>query len=128
MNKDLEVLLQKDAYLDEWSEWSACTLSCIKEGSKSFGTKTRSAKCVEGKNGGQTCLDLIGDASGKKVETVNCAGEVPYCPVNHSYLTWTSWSECPKCYDSSEPNVKQKRTRACVDGRHGGSKCPDTIR
>ena len=66
MNKDLEVLLQKDAYLDEWSEWSACTLSCIKEGSKSFGTKTRSAKCIEGKNGGQTCLDLIGDVGGLK--------------------------------------------------------------
>ena len=129
VNKDVEVLLQKDAYLDEWSDWSPCTLSCIKEGSESFGTKTRSANCIEGMNGGQTCFDLLGDASQRKVEIVNCAGEVPYCAVNHSYLTWTSWSDCPKCFDQSEPaNVKRKRTRACVDGRNGGSQCPKTVK
>ena len=97
-----------------------------------FGTKKRFAKCVEGMNGGKTCLDLIGDTSQRKVEKETCAGEVKevikYCPVNHKFLSWTSWSNCPSCVNPSEPKPKRKRTRKCIDGKHGGSECPPQVR
>ena len=127
-NMDVQVLLQKDAFLGEWSDWSSCSLTCIKEDSENFGIKTRMAKCTDGINGGLTCLDLIGDASQTKEEKVNCAGEIKYCQVNHQFLPWTSWSNCPNCVYPSEPNVKQRRTRTCIDGRYGGSKCPWSIK
>ena len=128
MNKPVEVLLQEDAYLEKWSEWSPCTISCISKDSKDFGTRTRKAKCIDGINGGQTCFDLLGDTSLQKVETVNCAEEINYCPIDHEYLPWTSWSECPKCREQSQRNVERKRTRNCVDGKYGGSECPLNIR
>ena len=58
MNQAIDVLLQSDAYLKPWSNWSQCSISCFKEGSgksTDFGSKTRRRNCVEGVNGGLTC-------------------------------------------------------------------------
>jgi len=128
VNQVLNVLLRRDAKLDEWSDWSACSISCLKEGSDDFGNKFRSAKCIEGKNGGLNCAELLGVDSQSKVETANCAGDIPNCPINHEYLNWTSWSQCPPCQPKSDPTVQRKRTRTCVDGRYGGSNCPVEIK
>ena len=128
VNKNVEVLLQEDAYLEEWSEWSQCSITCIGENSKDFGTRTRTAKCIEGKNKGQTCLELIGNSNKIKVMEATCAGVIGPCPIDHYYLDWTPWSDCPKCVKTAESNPKCKRTRRCIDGKHGGSECPSIVR
>ena len=93
-------------------------------GSQDFGYKTRTANCIEGLNGGQTCFDLLNSTSETKEEKVSCAGDIPVCPINFEYGKWTPWTKCPNCFSPSNPNVQQRRTRSCIDGRYGGSKCP----
>ena len=100
----------------------------IIENSKDFGTRTRTAKCIEGKNRGQTCLELIGNSNKLKVMEATCAGVIDPCQIDHHYLNWTPWSDCPKCVNTAESNPKCKRTRRCMDGKHGGSECPSIVR
>ena len=42
------------------------------------------------------------------------------CAVNHK---WTEWSEWGVCNAECGPS-KKTRTRFCIDGKHGGTKCP----
>ena len=56
MNQAINVLLQRDAYLGPWSDWSECSIECYEDGlSMDFGSKTRTRNCVEEVNGGLTC-------------------------------------------------------------------------
>lgn len=129
MNKPIHVLLQKDAHLEEWSDWSPCSISCIREGSSEFGVKSREANCIEGMNGGTTCIQLIGHRGTKKGVTT-CVKEIEHCPINHSWTSWTLWSECPLCFEVNEQSnvIERKRERVCIDGRHGGSSCPSNVK
>ena len=128
VNKDLEVLLRRDAYLGNWSSWSQCSKSCFDGSSKDFGSKIRSAECIEGLNGGLTCLELLKNSTNKRTERVSCAETISHCPQNHKYSHWTQWSSCPKCYEQSDPNPKRERWRHCIDGKYGGTTCPVEIR
>lgn len=68
-----------DCQLSDWSEWTACTLTC--------GTGTRSHKrtvTTDRQNNGKPCGDLVAVA--------NCA-ETP-CTINCVLSAWSSWSVC----------------------------------
>ena len=53
------VLLVQDAYFGPWSSWSLCSKSCIGL-DEQYGQRSRQRTCFEGKNGGQSCYDLLG--------------------------------------------------------------------
>ena len=125
VNKDIDVLHVMNAKLGEWTAWSSCSISCAVEGSGDFGTRTRSADCIEGINGGKTCSNLLGEDALVKTVEENCAGIIDYCPVNHRFLPWSPWSEC---YEPSNPIITQTRSRSCLDGQYGGSACPQNVR
>lgn len=100
----------------------------MEEGSNDYGIKSRYANCTEGFNGGKTCSELLGNNITVKEDVVNCAGNIPYCPLDHTYLPWTTWTTCPKCSEESNPNPKRKRYRHCVDGKYEGSLCPPNVK
>ena len=131
VNRDIEVLLRRDAYLGVWSSWSQCSKSCFDGSSTDFGSKTRSADCIEGLNGGMTCLELLKSSSNVKTERINCAEgaeSISPCPQNHTYSHWTKWSSCPKCFEQSGPKPKRERWRYCINGKYGGTNCSEEIR
>ena len=112
----------------KWSEWTSCSVSCFDEGSNDFGLKSRTANCIEGINGGESCLQILGNDDGKKSQTVNCAEDIQYCSTNHIFMSWTSWTDCPKCFEKSNKNINRKRMRFCINGKYGGTLCPKNVR
>ena len=61
-------------------------------------------------------------------ETINCAGEISGCPVDHQFQKWSKWTECPTCFQPGNKKVERKRSRYCIDGRNGGSMRPAAVR
>ena len=67
------VKLVKDAFFENWSSWTPCTKSCIGIDEK-YGQMSRKRMCFNGKNGGQTCTDLLGHNSTKEqIEVHKCS-------------------------------------------------------
>ena len=54
-----------DAFFDNWSTWTPCTKSCIGTDEK-YGKMSRKRTCFDGKNGGKSCIDLLGNNSTKQ--------------------------------------------------------------
>lgn len=70
-----------DGGLTEWTEWSACSVSCEE------GIITRSRTCTNppAQNGGLDCLDHLSED-----ETCNEGA----CPVDGNWSDWHLWSTC----------------------------------
>ncbi|XP_057299773.1 coadhesin-like [Hydractinia symbiolongicarpus] len=81
----------------DWTEWTACSISCGK------GTKSRDRECTNPKpfSGGSDC-----NALGPAHESSECEIE---CPVNGGYGEWTHWDKCTADCGGGW----HTRTRAC---------------
>jgi hypothetical protein len=97
-----------DCVVGDWTEWSACTVSCGAAG----GSKTRSRSNVAAQLGGVVCPT-------KNVEVESC-NRTP-CPEHCQVGGWTTWSACTKTCGGGS-SVRSRSVIARAD--HGGYVCP----
>ena len=109
-----------DCKLGDWTSWSSCSVTCLNTTRHNFPTRTRTRSKVKNAIGMGMCQHL-------EEKEYSCPNLTP-CPIDHYYRDWTPWSDCPKCVNTAESNPKRKRTRRCIDGKHGGSECPSIFR
>ena len=84
---------------DEWSEWSACNVSCGE------GRKTRSRHC-------HLKSDTSSSCEGDEMEFMKCDND--HCSAMIGWTSWTVWSVCDLSCQGT-----QNRFRQCLDNTTG---------
>ncbi|XP_068688561.1 uncharacterized protein [Montipora foliosa] len=94
----------------EWSEFSACSVTC------GNGTMKRTRTCTSPspKDRGKNCAHL-----GASEQTKPCF--LVLCPIHGNFSNWSSFSDCSKSCGTGF----EKRTRNCSnpEPKHGGQNC-----
>ncbi|XP_030644858.1 adhesion G protein-coupled receptor B1-like [Chanos chanos] len=104
-NKEEGSLAPKtDAMQDEWSSWSACSVSCGQ------GWQSRSRLCVTSSHSTQ--------CTGPLRENRIC-NNTAVCPVDGAWDEWAPWSLC----SSTCGRGYRDRVRTCKQPQHGGEPC-----
>ena len=105
--------------LYDWTQWSACSISCRDslDMIQVFGTRRRTRKYDEVDPNNPMCDKT------SMTETDKCAGDesgrIIFCPVDASWSRWSEWTPCSvTCGQGS-----QKKGRTCKEGRFGGNTC-----
>uniref|UniRef100_A0A3P9KFT4 Adhesion G protein-coupled receptor B1 n=1 Tax=Oryzias latipes TaxID=8090 RepID=A0A3P9KFT4_ORYLA len=93
-----------DAKTDEWSSWSACSVSCGE------GWQSRSRLCATS--------SFTSECTGALRENRECNNTV-VCPVDGAWDEWTPWSLC----SSTCGRGYRARTRTCKQPQNGGQPC-----
>ena len=120
----VDVTIKEDGLLGPWTEWSACSKSCVGHYER-LGRQSRSRECRPARSGGLNCSFF-----GPLQETRSCAGEsglVEYCPSPAYWSLWTHWDTCShRCTRAGEKPAHQTRRRLCWEGENSPMTC-DTI-
>uniref|UniRef100_A0A8C7XM51 Adhesion G protein-coupled receptor B1b n=1 Tax=Oryzias sinensis TaxID=183150 RepID=A0A8C7XM51_9TELE len=93
-----------DAKTEEWSSWSACSVSCGE------GWQSRARLCATS--------SFTSECTGSLREIRECNNTV-VCPVDGAWDEWTPWSLC----SSTCGRGYRARTRTCKQPQNGGQPC-----
>ncbi|GLD59246.1 brain-specific angiogenesis inhibitor 1-like protein [Lates japonicus] len=93
-----------DAKTDEWSPWSACSITCGE------GWQSRTRVCATS--------SFTTQCTGPLRENRPC-NNTAVCPVDGSWNEWSAWSACSATCSSGT----MQRTRECNGPSYGGSEC-----
>jgi len=93
----------QDFSWEDWSEWTACSVSC-----GGTGTRSRSRNCIGPVDGGREC------PTSSETQTESC--DAPAC--------WTDFGEWSQCSLSCGGTGTQTRSKSCIEPENGGQACP----
>jgi hypothetical protein len=102
-----------DCYFQPWSQWGACTKTCVEGGEKGY--KTRDRAKIGPFNGGVACV-------GHTIDDAQC--NVFTCPKDCEVSQWSSWSTCTQtCSVSVLTHGYKLRSRTSTAATNGGKVC-----
>ena len=112
MNRSVVQICPVDCVVDEWTTWSACSVSCNGPGSS-----LRARAVVVAQDGaGLSCPATSQELS-------NCGAGA--CPVDCAMSAWSSWGACSATCDGGTAS----QTRAvATQPMHGGRECGATAK
>uniref|UniRef100_A0A674MPC0 Complement factor properdin n=1 Tax=Takifugu rubripes TaxID=31033 RepID=A0A674MPC0_TAKRU len=84
-----QVVCPVDGFWSGWSNWGECSSSCIPQGQAPV--RTRSRSCT---NPAPSTSPPGKGCSGERSQAQNC-DQLPNCPVDGGWSSWTSFSACP---------------------------------
>ncbi|XP_056871096.1 properdin-like [Takifugu flavidus] len=110
------VVCPVDGFWSGWSNWGECSSSCIPQGQAPV--RTRSRSCT---NPAPSTSPPGKGCSGERSQAQNC-DQLPNCPVDGGWSSWTSFSACPVTCGVG----LQVSDRKCNNppAKHGGQPCP----
>jgi len=104
-----------DCSWEDWTEWSACSVTCSSSGSTSEYAQSIRKIAVSPLFGGRPC-------TGEDNRTKRC-GEVA-CPSDCVWHDWEPWKACTKTCGGG---ISERIRTVAKEAKHGGATCPGAV-